>query len=555
MTLVAFDNVDLVEASEILYAAHAGMGKCTDMQWSHPSVDIPGTFPRAAPLHYAIFSGRDQVIGLLLQHWPEQINHTGTDIDGRTPLEYALSVHRLNEVRVLIKNGALIDLDVNQNCLLDVSVMENNELWANNGLFQASGEDLGVERINTVAEAAPSLLDMPEELGFTPLMQAATNHKPHMLQCFISHSCNVNTTTSFENDGRTPLNLITENHLDNEENDIIARLLKAGANLDHRTSKGGKHVLHFAARDDKLWVARQILDLGVDINMTTTYGETPLHCAVFYGSYGVGQLLLERGATVDPVHSKATVNHRDWQGLTPIAFAVVRLRRDFIDLLLDYGALPLARPSHKDIVIHLAVLEEGLGALEMALQVPQFRTPEVLNAKNSRGVTALHPCAGNIENYAQISLLVEAGADVNVLSGNGFSALDLACTLKGFISTNLVSLASDDFYRHSDKEPASSTEGRGGLPLHDVKRWAEVLKASDAKSGPFDQTEQDPEAREYEGAYDHSKNSATKPQYEYVKIELNAEERICIQVIALLLASGAERYNEDGALEEFLFME
>ena len=111
--------------------------------------------------------------------------------------------------------------------------MENHELWANNGLFQASGEDLGVECINAVAEAAPSLLDMPEELGFTPLMQAATNHRPHMLQCFISHGCNVNTTTSFENDGRTPLNLITENHLDNEENDIIARLLKAGANLDY----------------------------------------------------------------------------------------------------------------------------------------------------------------------------------------------------------------------------------------------------------------------------------------------------------------------------------
>ena len=108
--LVAFDNADLVEASKILHAAHAGIGKYTDMQWSHPSVDIPGTFPRAAPLHYAIFSGRDQVVSLLLQHWPEQINYTGTDIDGRTPLEYALSVHRLNEVRVLIKNGALMTL-------------------------------------------------------------------------------------------------------------------------------------------------------------------------------------------------------------------------------------------------------------------------------------------------------------------------------------------------------------------------------------------------------------------------------------------------------------
>jgi hypothetical protein len=50
----------------------------------------------------------------------------------------------------------------------------------------------------------------------------------------------------------------------------------------------------------------------------------------------------------------------------------------------------------------------------------------------------------------------------------------------------------------------------------------------------------------------NTKNSETKPQYKYPKIDLNAEEQACTQVIELLITNGAERQQEHGRLEEFL---
>jgi ankyrin repeat protein len=282
--LIAFEDDQVLDAAILIRAAGAGDIEGEKIKWSHPSIDLLGTFPRAAPLHHAIYCARDKVLEALLNLWPEHINHTGSEIEGRTPIEYAISLNRASAVEILIEHGALRDLEANKICLLDVSRMENHELWARNGSYQETGEILAVKCIDAVARAAPSLLDMPEGFGFTPVMQAASNHRRDMVKCFISHGCNVNTTTSYENDGRTALNLLTENHLDNEENDIIDLLLKAGADLDHRTSKGGKHALHFAARDDKLWVARQLLDLGVGVSIVTPYGETPLHISAYNGS-------------------------------------------------------------------------------------------------------------------------------------------------------------------------------------------------------------------------------------------------------------------------------
>ena len=446
--LIAFEDDQVLEAATLIRAAGAGDIEGEEIKWPHPSIDLLGTFPRASPLHYAIYCARDNVLETLLNLWPEHINYTGSKIEGTTPIAYAISLNRASAVEILIEHGALNDLEANKICLSSISVMENHELWARNGFCQETGEILAVKCIDAVARAAPSLLDMPEEFGFTPIMRAASDHRRDMVKCFINHGCNVNTTTSYENDHRTALNLLTENHLDNKENDIIDLLLKAGADLDHRTSKGGKHALHFAARDDKLWVARQLLDVGVGVGIVTPYGETPLHIAAYYGSPRVAKLLLDRGANVHAVHRKGTFNLKDWQGLTPLAIASLRLRLDFINMLLDYGASALARPSTGHTVIHLAITEDNLDVLELLLQIPRLCTPEVLDAKDLvHGVTALHQCAGNLMKHAPLHLLIDAGADVNVVANGRFSVLDFAYNTKEMILNSLNTISSKYDYR------------------------------------------------------------------------------------------------------------
>jgi hypothetical protein len=117
-------------------------------------------------------------------------------------------------------------------------------------------------------------------------------------------------------------------------------------------------------------------------------------------------------------------------------------------MLLDYGASALARPSTGHTVIHLAITEDNLDVLELLLQIPRLCTPEVLNAKDlAHGVTALHLCAGNLRKHAPLHLLIEAGADVNVLTDSGFSVLDFVYNTKEMILNNLKLMSGKHDYR------------------------------------------------------------------------------------------------------------
>ena len=238
-------------------------------------------------------------------------------------------------------------------------------------------------------------------------------------------------------DGRTALNLLTENKLKYDPDDIIEMLLATGADINHKSSKGGKNLLHFAARDNIVWIADRVLNLGVDIKSRTTYGETPLHCAAYYGGFDVGCLLLSKNADTETVHDYGTINSRDWNGLTPLAWAAVGFRRAFIEMLLRYGTSVMARPSTRSTVLHLAVGETDTRLLEMLLDMQVFQSADVLNAKDSaHDATALHYCVGNIGKEAHSQLLIEASADVNAVTSEGFSVLDLACGARAWMHDN-----------------------------------------------------------------------------------------------------------------------
>ncbi|KIN00701.1 hypothetical protein OIDMADRAFT_90215, partial [Oidiodendron maius Zn] len=116
-------------------------------------------------------------------------------------------------------------------------------------------------------------------------------------------------------------------------------------------------------------MARQLLDLGVDVNIRTSYGESPLHVAAANGSLRVAKLLLDRGADVNAEHGRGTFNERNWRGLTPLAVASLGLRTSFINLLLDNGASTMARPTTGHTVIHLSISEHKLDMLELLLQI------------------------------------------------------------------------------------------------------------------------------------------------------------------------------------------
>ncbi len=77
---------------------------------------------------------------------------------------------------------------------------------------------------------------------------------------------------------------------------IFDMLVNCGADLKGR-AQGGYTVLHSAAYYGNVAVARQVLDQGMDVNVTQDDGTTPLALARARGHHSVIELLISRGAT------------------------------------------------------------------------------------------------------------------------------------------------------------------------------------------------------------------------------------------------------------------
>jgi ankyrin repeat protein len=91
--------------------------------------------------------------------------------------------------------------------------------------------------------------------------------------------------------------------------------------------------LHYAARDNDLKLATELVDAGTDVNARDSAGFTALHFAASQWALGVARLLLASGAQVDAVNR---------HGNTPLFDAVFnsRGRGERIELLRAAGADP-----------------------------------------------------------------------------------------------------------------------------------------------------------------------------------------------------------------------
>ncbi len=91
--------------------------------------------------------------------------------------------------------------------------------------------------------------------------------------------------------------------------------------------------MHIAAQSGHKEIAEQLIEAGVNIDESNNGNQTPLHKAAFYGMDKIVNILIQKGAKVNPV-IQSTVS---FNGMTPVDFAIRQNKLKTVDLLRKHG--------------------------------------------------------------------------------------------------------------------------------------------------------------------------------------------------------------------------
>lgn len=175
--------------------------------------------------------------------------------------------------------------------------------------------------------------------------------------------------------------------------DVIKLLLDGGADVNSE-SDSGRTVLTLAARHEQPEIVALLLEKGASINHQSSNGDYPLKIAVSMSNFETTKILLKAGAKVDT---------QDQLGKSLLMDNFVSLQPQMFELLLDYGV-----PTD---------LQDNDGNYAL-LKVLGFQT----------------------RNYDVIGLLLEKGADPNLMPDNGATASSILQRDANYILVSLPTI-------------------------------------------------------------------------------------------------------------------
>jgi ankyrin repeat protein len=394
------------------------------------------------------------------------------EVDGSTPLQWAVYHGDVAEARRLLRAGANVSLANNYGVTPMALAAEVGNAGMIELLLEAGADAdspnpegqtalMAVARTGNVAAAQLLLkegatVDAREKWGGqTALMWASARRHPQMMRLLIAKGADVNARSTVRDYQR---------HVTAEGRP---------KSLD----SGGLTPLLYAARENCLACVEVLLESKADINLPDPDGVSPLLVAIMNANWDLAQQLILAGADV---------NQWDIFGESPL-FTAINLRSR-----LDGGRASIDPPNKTTgLAIVKALLERGANP-NMQLF---FRPANLNGSTNTRGSTPLIRAANN-GDLEVVKLLLQHGADATlmmadrqtpihaVLAGRApeAQALELIRVLhEAGADVNVIALVNHPL------------EIRGGTALHYAvrKRFKNVIKALASYGIDLDAVDQD----------------------------------------------------------------
>ncbi|KAJ5557218.1 hypothetical protein N7494_001133 [Penicillium frequentans] len=351
-----------------------------------------------------------------------------TEIAVFTPLQAAVRAENITMTRMLLVNGADINMKVNGNhghTALQIAAMVGSERLI--GILLRKGADInspaGLYCGRTALQAAATHSDTrilslllvegadvnasPARFhGRTALQTAIAAGNIEGVRILLHAGAIVNTDPDLT-DGVTCLQeafKITDQAVKNE---VVHLLLRAGAAVGAPKSDQQRHApLHAAVNNQDLGMIRKLLERGAspNIGFDNLENQTPLQKASSLGNNDIVQELIKHGAEVN-------ASPYTFRGRTALQAACEGGHESTAKILLSFGAAIKAERAGVD----------GVSAIEASLNSNNFGLTQLFldkepNAISSDPVTSRQIIGRALDiwncNVSLLELLIRGGADV-----------------------------------------------------------------------------------------------------------------------------------------------
>eukprot|EP01101_Sappina_pedata_P012196 TRINITY_DN8335_c0_g1_i1.p1 TRINITY_DN8335_c0_g1~~TRINITY_DN8335_c0_g1_i1.p1 ORF type:complete len:411 (-),score=125.38 TRINITY_DN8335_c0_g1_i1:72-1304(-) len=189
--------------------------------------------------------------------------------------------------------------------------------------------------------------------------------------------------------------------------------VKKGGDLNARDERTGDTPLIIACENGHLDFVRELLRLGVSLNLADCEGRTALHKTVLKGNTDILRALLMQSA-LDP-------NIQDNNGHSPLVLAIHNNQLLVIDQLLERDGLStdVEDPSGQQPIHHACKASSFKAIRSLA------KNNVDINSKNREGLAPIH--IASMQNHsASLTVVMGSGADFLLKNKEGKYASDLA---------------------------------------------------------------------------------------------------------------------------------